>query len=485
MAGIGFRLRALSTQDNLLAPMASIGHAAIIATGPWLFTVTALALISILTAEHASLTVIDGFRLVVIYAFAVSLICSAPIILVAGRLVGDALYSRDVGQVRPLFVAAFVLSGVVSFAIGLLCHLAYGVPAATAIPAASSCAVAGLVWVALAFCGAVRDYKGITLGFLGGLALAVIATVLATRFNSGWTAMIWAFNAGLLMVLSALVSRVLATFPQAVPDLSAALCTFGSGLWRHLPLALAGLFGAIAIWIDKWVMWTGPAGVRHELGLTHAPIYDSAIFTAQLTIIPALALFITNVETSFYVRYRAYYAAIRNHSTLSQIEAHAENLKRITFANLGRTTFVQTALCLVVVLGAPTIVEATGLFFQQVGVLRLGALGALFQFLFFAATSLLLFFDRHGHFLTLQAVFLVLQGSFALATVDLGLAYYGLGYLAACVICAALALVVLERSMEDLTFITFCRPPRKPVLLRPALRPWRLPSLKPLITKME
>ena len=85
MAGIGFRLRALSTQDNLLAPMASIGHAAVIATGPWLFTVAALALISILTAEHASLSVIDGFRLVVIYAFAVSLICSAPIILVAGR----------------------------------------------------------------------------------------------------------------------------------------------------------------------------------------------------------------------------------------------------------------------------------------------------------------------------------------------------------------------------------------------------------------
>jgi polysaccharide biosynthesis protein PelG len=466
MAGIGFRLRALSAQDNLFAPVASIGHAAVIAAGPWLFTVTALELISILTAEHASLSVIDGFRLAVIYAFAISLICSAPIILVAARLVGDALYTREVSQVRALFLAASVLSGLTSLAIALLCHLViHGVPAATAIPAASCCAIGGLIWVALAFCGAVRDYKRITQGFLCGLCVALVVTVLAERWNGGSIAMIWAFNVGLLIALATLAGRVLATFPQPVVDLSAAIRGFGSGLARHLPLALAGLFGSIALWIDKLVMWTGPAGIRHELGLVHAPLYDSAIFAAQLTLIPALALFVTHVETSFYSCYRSYYAAIRNHCTLGQIEAHAESLKRTTLANLGRITFVQAALCLVVVLGAPTIIEATGQFFQQVGVLRLGAIGALFHFVFFAATSLLLFFDRHVHFLTLQAVFLVLQGTFAMMTVKLGIAYYGLGYLAASVISAALALAVLERTMQNLTFLTFCRPPRRRPLL--------------------
>ena len=220
-------------------------------------------------------------------------------------------------------------------------------------------------------------------------------------------------------------------------------------------------------------MWTGPAGTRHELGFVHAPLYDSAIFTAQLTIIPALALFVTQVETLFYSCYRSYYAAIRDHCTLGQIEARAQSLKRTTFASLGQITLVQTALCLLVVLGTPRIVEISGLFFQQVGVLRLGALGALFQFVFFAATSLLLFFDRHMRFLTLQAVFLILQGSFAIATLDLGVAYYGLGYLGACVISAALALVVLERTIEELTFITFCRSPRRRVSSGCAFRLWR------------
>src|SRR5258705_1906618 len=264
MAGIGFRLRALGEQDNLLAPLASIGHAAMIAAGPWLFTVTALELIGILATDQVSRSVIDGFRLVVIYAFAISLISSAPIVLVAARLVGDALYARDAGRVRPLFLAASVLSAGASIAMALVCHLTvYAVPTATAIPAASCCAIGALIWVALAFCGAVRDYQGITQGFLCGLGLAVIATAIAARADGGWIGMIWAFNAGLLIVLVALVSRVLVTFPQPVASASTAILTFGAGMACHLTLALAGLLGATGLWVDKRVMWIAPAAIRH------------------------------------------------------------------------------------------------------------------------------------------------------------------------------------------------------------------------------
>ncbi len=486
MAGIGFRLRALGAQDGLLAPMASIGHSAVIAVGPWLFTVAALALISVLSTEHVSPSALDGFRLIVIYAFAISLVSSAPIVLVAARLVGDALYSRDVAQVRPLFVAASMLSAGASFAIALLCNLViYDVPTDTAIQAAGCCAIGGLIWVALAFCSAVRDYKGITQGFLLGLGAGVIATVVAARLGSGWTVMISAFNAGLLIVLAALASRVLATFPQRVTSLSATMLAFVSGLTRHLPLVLAGLLGSIALWIDKWVMWTGPAGVRHELGLVHAPFYDSAIFAAHLTIMPALALFISQMETSFYACYRSYYSAIRDHCTLGQIETKAERLKRTTLASLGHISLVQAAICLAVVLGAPTIIHASGLFYQQVGVLRLGAVGALFQFVFFATTSLLLFFDRRARFLALQAVFLVLQWTFAMVSIEMGTAYYGLGYLAACAISAALAFAALERTMEDITFLTFRQTPRRFRLSFRALHPRRFLPAMSAITKLE
>ena len=49
MAGIGFELRKLLQRDTLAAPVAALGHAAVIAAGPWIFTILALVLISTLS----------------------------------------------------------------------------------------------------------------------------------------------------------------------------------------------------------------------------------------------------------------------------------------------------------------------------------------------------------------------------------------------------------------------------------------------------
>jgi uncharacterized membrane protein len=481
MAGIGFRLRALSEQDNLLAPVASIGHSTMIAAGPWLFTVTALGLISALADGFTPAPVVDGFRIVVIYSFAVSLVVTSPIVLVATRMAGDAIFTREFGRIQPLFFAGLLGAAAATSVVSLALYGAlFSLPPTTVIAASSCTTLVGMIWVALAFCGAVHDYKGITLAFLVGLGIAVGTTLAAVKLASGWDGMIWAFNAGLIVVLAGLTSRVLATFPDPTADIADAMDDLLAGMLRHRALAVSGLVGALAIWIDKWVMWHAPERIVHELGLVHMPLYDSAMFTAYLTVIPAMALFVTHVETTFLDCYRRYYSAIRNHATLLQIEGLGEELKRVVLTSLGRITGIQAALCLAVVMGAPAIVQATGLWFQQVGILRLGAVGALFQFLFFAATALLLFFDRPGRFLALQTTFLVLQSGLAYLTLELGQPYYGYGHLAACVICAALALAVLERTMEDLTYITFVlanarsRQSESPRFMKRLLQPTRL-----------
>ena len=43
MAGIGFQLRKLSREDTLTGMMSAVGHASMIAAGPWLFTIVSLA----------------------------------------------------------------------------------------------------------------------------------------------------------------------------------------------------------------------------------------------------------------------------------------------------------------------------------------------------------------------------------------------------------------------------------------------------------
>jgi polysaccharide biosynthesis protein PelG len=456
MAGIGFQLRELRDQGNLLAPVASIGHAAIIATGPWLFTVAALRLISVFAAPYASNELLGGVRLVIIYAFALALVVTAPLVIVAARMVGDAIYLQAYHRIKPLFVATLLTTGcAAAVGAGAVYALLFRLPVKIVLAASSCCGLVALIWVGLAFCGAVRDYVGITVGFLLGLAVAVCAAVAAARFSADIAVIVWAFNIGLIIVFCSLASRVLTTFPHPLHEVLGPLQALRHGIVRFWSLALGGLISALALWIDKWIVWFGPAGETHSIGLVHAPIYDSAMFTACLVAVPALAMFVTHIETVFFEKYYAYFKAIREHATLRQIETIADSLSQTTFRAIVNITLIQAALCSMAVLISPAIIELADLQFRQIGILRLGMIAALFQFVFFACTSLLLFFERHTLYLMLQFVFLVTQAALTLITVKIGTTYYGVGNLVACVASGMLAVAALDRTLKNLTVVTF------------------------------
>ena len=47
MAGIGFELRKLARRDDLMGVVASLAHASVVSTGPWIMTILALASIDV------------------------------------------------------------------------------------------------------------------------------------------------------------------------------------------------------------------------------------------------------------------------------------------------------------------------------------------------------------------------------------------------------------------------------------------------------
>jgi len=456
MAGIGFELRQLGERDNLFAPIASLGHAAVIAAGPWLFTIIALALISLYTESLLGPNILASFRVLLIYAFSLSLVVTAPIVSVATRLVGDAIYLEKFERIRPVFVAALAMSGVTTAIMAAsLYTLFFDLPIELVVAGGVCCVLVSEIWASLAFCGAVRDYKSITAGFLVGLSVAVVGTVLAANSGMGVCGMVWGANTGFAVIFFWLTSRVLATFPHPVPQLLPALINLTGAIGQYWKLALGALMSAIGIWIDKWIFWMSPVGQQVDIGLVHAPLYDSAMFIAYLAVIPSLSLFVSHLETSFFDKYRAYYNSIAGHATLRQIERQSRELERETMRTLTQVLLVQVTLCLIVALAAPLIVAATGLQYQQAGILRSGVLGALFQFMFLGCTSFLLFFDRHVEYLALQTLFFIMQVVLTLASLYLGPAYYGFGYLLSCFLCGVVSFVALDRTMRNLSFLTF------------------------------
>lgn len=455
MAGIGFELRKLAERDTLTTVLAAGGHAAVIAAGPWLFTILALASIGITTERLVGLDRLAEFRVVIIYAFAVSLVLAAPVTIVATRLVADALWLKRPADVPGLLLAALAVSLVVVGTGSAVLSAFFRPPAAVIAPLVAGSMLVGLIWVVLAFCGAVRDYNGVSAAFLLGLFVSVTASIGVAITGGGAMAMVWGFLLGLSITLFGLVGRVLATFPHPVASPWLGFRQLHQGFADYWRLALGALAGTAGVWIDKWLLWFSDWGEQLAIGLRHAPLYDSAMFIASLGIIPALAAFVLRLETDFFGHYQRYYATIASHGTYGQIEDARRRMHVHTLENLALVTIGQIGVSTVLLLMAPVLIEALGLQFRQVSILRYGALGAVFQFIFIACSAMLLFFDRRRMYLRMQLLFLTLMACCTWATLLAGEEYHGVGYFAACLIASFVTYRIADMTFGDLNYLTF------------------------------
>lgn len=456
MAGIGFELRQLSQRDQLLAPMAAVAHAAVIAAGPWLYTIIAIFLISYITAPVVGAEVVATFRILLIYVFSLSLVATAPVIMIGTRVLADALHRRRYGEIRALYCVTLVACSAATLALSALVLLALlDVAAPVALAGIAGAQVVCLLWVALAFCGAVRDYLHITLAFATGLGAGAALAIAAAFGQLGPAAMVCGVGCGFLLIVLWLSARFLATFPEPCADLRPARVAMVARLRSSPALAVGACASAIGTWADKWIMWNGSFGERVSAGLIHAPLYDSPMFVASLTIIPALALFVTSLETSFFESYHAYFRAIEQHATLRRIAARVSAIESETRRTLISIMTIQVALCVVVLLMSPVLVQVFNLQFQQIDILRMGSVGALFHFLFIVCSTIVAFFDAVFLYAGLHVLFtlcLIASTSFFASSQMETLA---LGYMGTCILLGLLSLVPFLHVLRTVNFRVF------------------------------
>ncbi len=229
-----------------------------------------------------------------------------------------------------------------------------------------------LIWIALAFCGAVRDYAGITRSFAAGLVVAIAGATAAALAGLGAEGMVWGFVGGLTVTFFGLALRVLATFPTPSNIDSRRFRNSSAATRRYGFLALGALLGTAGVWVDKWIFWFSQEGQSVDGGLIHAPLYDSAMFIASLVLIPALAQFVMKLETEFFEHYRTYFGTMQGHGTIDQIEKARRRLEGFSFESLSLITVSQLALAAVLALSAPAIVEVLNLQFRQIAICALG-----------------------------------------------------------------------------------------------------------------
>lgn len=455
MAGIGFALKRLSENDNLASQSLAAGHAIIVTSGPWVIIMAGLALITglgtpILGAEQTTI-----FRILVIYSFALSLIVTVPIALETTLRISALLFERRFTEVQAVYFGALVITAAVALVAGWLVFGALLRLPHILFLAALFCGVqVSLLWLAMSLVAAIRQYTMVTLAFAIGLSVSVALGLALARLGHGTPGLLMGFGAGLCLSFCILNALIIRTFPGHLATIEAVLAGLRHARLRSMTFLLAGLASAVAVWIDKLVVWQSGEALVVGSGLIHAPRYDVPMFIAYLSVVPVMSAVAIWLETGFFDNYRLYRNIVRAGGTFRHIETQRIELAHGTIRTIFSAFVVQLAVSIALAIASPLIVSLLNLDFETLPVLRLALVGAAFHFLFLACCGVILFVQHGPAYLWLQGVFVVLNGALTAAMLfnpDL----LGLGYVFAAALSALVAYAVMLRTLGALNRLTF------------------------------
>ncbi len=451
MAGIGFVLRKLYRRDDLSGLVSACMHSAFASAGPWLFTVLALGTIALLGKMLVGTDVLFDFRVILIYNFSFSLVIAGPIFMIVTRYLSDSIYRRDISNAVGMLFGALILLWAIELVIAGSFYFFYArLGLSLTISAIVNFLLLSAVWLIGIFISALRNYRLITRAFLIGMIATVIVSM-ALAGSYGTTGILNGFSFGLSVIVALLLGNVMAEYPHPIRRPFAFMPYFG----KYWEIALSGFVYNTAIWADKWMMWFAPEASKMPNNLLIYPLYDSTMFIAYLTTVPAMALFLFSTETRFFESYTRFYRDIEQKASFAKIQKNHQAITRAIFGSAGQFFILQGSIAFLGMVMAPEIISLLEGNYLQVGMLRYGLFGAFFQILTLFLLVLLTYFDNRKACLLIQSVFLVTNILFTWASIKAGFSYYGFGYFLSTVFTFVIASIMMTRHVVRLPFHTF------------------------------
>lgn len=451
MAGIGFVLRKLSKQENLMGLFQAYVYSALISTGPWMFTILSLGSITFLAGKFTSLEVLAEFRRIIIYNFSFSLVFSAPVFMVVTRFLADNIYAKNVRGTPGLLVGGTIL--MIGTQLPLASWFYFGfanLDPALAFAAVVNFLLISQIWLLSVFVTALKDYKTVIMAFALGMGFSAVSSAFLVEVLQ-LVGVMTAFSLGLGIIIAVLVARILAEYPYPFEKPFAFMAYFK----KYWQVALAGVVYNSASWVDKWIMWYAPESDRSPTNLVLYPNYDSAMFLAYLSIVPSMAMFIMTVETGFYEAYLRFYRDIQNQAPLSRIRSNHKDLLDSIIKSSRNFLVIQGSFTVICILMASKLFNLMGINFMQISIYRFGVLGSFFQVLTLFVNIILSYFDCRRAYLLLQSLFFLSNAGFTFLFLFGGFRFYGMGFFFASVVTFAASASYMMYYVLRLPFHTF------------------------------
>ena len=452
MAGIGFELKKLFHKKGVLNTAKAYGYATVICAGPMLLgVILLLGIMAICTWFHTDTHIRELLICMITYTLLASVTVTSFFSMVVTRYVADMLFEDKNGAVLPAFWGSTVIMmsvGSVLYGIflifsgatllqGILCYILF--------------AELIIVWNAMSFLTAIKDYKGIFLSFLTSVTVSVLLGMLFLWL--GYPAiecLLLAVTVGYGIMLIWNIILLHRYFPHT--ELGA--FTFLKWIDAFLPLALSGLFMNIGMFSHLVIMWFSDIGV-HVHGLFYgAPWHDVPALLAFMTALMTTVNFVVSVEVNFYPKYRNHYSLYNDKGTISDIKQSEKEMLDTLKTEIFYTALKQLLFSAACIALGGYLLDLLPLGFNEImrGYFRtlcvaygLYAIGNMLMLI------LLYFTDYKGASLA-TAIFAVTTVVFTLVSLYFPYVYYGYGFLIAAMIFVIVTSIRLDYFTKRLPY---------------------------------
>ncbi len=461
MAGIGFRLKKMLMEDTYASILKAYLYSAVISSGPWLLSILCLSFLGLLSPlllhapGWASGSKWEIFAATIVYVFAFSLIVTGLITMIITRFIADKIYLEEDEAIPSTYATIISITIVFQAVTGGIFFAFSGESVFYSITATTLYITVSCIWIALIFLSASNNYRLITTMFFVGSLISLAAAIGAGQFFD-LAGFLSGYTLGQIVIFMGF-SYVI--FSEFGPPTHFSL-DFASYCRKYYELVWIGVLYYVAVWADKFIFWFSDQGAQIQGIFFGSVAYDSPLFVAYVTIVPALAIFLLNIETNFYGEYRSFYEFVMGKKPLHQIVEKKENMKRVIRSSLLDLLKVQGTVTLLVIYFAPGILA--GMRIQEevsIQVFRYACLGAFFHAYVLIITIILLYYNLRMEVLVITATFAAANILFTKVSLALGPAFFGAGYMSSCVVAFVISYFYLAKRIDQLEYMTFMSQP--------------------------
>ncbi|MDD2457772.1 MAG: exopolysaccharide Pel transporter PelG [Eubacteriales bacterium] len=459
MAGIGFKLRKIFSENSMTAKLKGVFFATFTTIGP---TLTFIAMLLLITYSLDQYGASEGDRLFfsasLFYLFLVNLLIAGATGTILSRFIADQINDGSVENVPAALMGSLVLvSSLAALAGGAITWMLWrhtDVQPGFLLAYDALYLVIAITYSVMNFISAIKEYGRISLAFLVSVLLG-IASFFAFHHLLQLDLLL-SILLGMLLAFSLidiiLIYLVLTFFKGSAKTYFLFLGHFR----RNLMLFWGGLVYMLTLYLPTVIFWFFSELSTPVAIFRVAPAYDMAMFLAILANVSTTIIFVVKVETNFFEKYQRYVSSL-THGTYGMIEKNRVSMVRTMNLELFYIYEVQLIITLLLTSLGIIFLPMIGYGGLVLNYFPILSISLYTTNLMYFTTVFLYYFDDQAGSLKTMLVFFAVTLVATLVVLRLGISYYPLPLLAGGIAGWIYAFLRLRNYLGNINAQLFCR----------------------------